>query len=140
MIGGRRRSSVAPVNPIRVHLGQMPTMLCTIVSDLLRQEPDMVVVGRSEPDQDAVAAASEQQADILITQDQAGGAATSLESILRGPLLGVFALSADGRNAAAVNLVRYPVPLDHDPDQGLADAIRRIADELKARPAGEGLQ
>lgn len=100
----------------------------------------MVVVGRSDLDQDAIAAASEQQADILITQDHAGGAGTSLESILRGPLLGVFALSADGRNAAAVNLVRHPVSLNHDLNQGLADAIRRIADELKARPAGRDLQ
>ena len=100
----------------------------------------MVVVGRSDLDQDAIAAASEQDADVLITQDHVGGASTSLETIVRGPLLGVFALSADGRNAAAVDLVRHPVSLNHDQNHGLADAIRRLADNLKARPAGRDLQ
>jgi hypothetical protein len=118
----------------------MPAMLCTIVSDLLRREPDMVVVGQTDLDQDALAAASQEQADILITQDDVGGASTSLETIVRGPLLGVFALSADGRNAAAVDLVRHPVSLNHDQNHGLADAIRRLADNLKARPAGRELQ
>jgi hypothetical protein len=113
----------------------MPTMLCSIVSDLLRQEPDMVVVGRSEIDQDALQAACDQHADVLITQDRDGEASTSLDAILRGPLLGIFALSADGRNAAAVNLVRHPVSLNHDQNHRLADAIRRIADNLKAAPA-----
>lgn len=114
-------------------------MLCTIVSDLLGREPDMVVVGQTNRDDDALAAAAEQQADILITQDPAGGPNTSLEPILRGPLLGVVALSADGHNADAVNLVRRPVSLGDGLNRGLAAAIRNLASELSAGSAG-GLQ
>lgn len=104
----------------------MPAMLRSILGDLLRQQPDMVVVGKSVPSEDALRTARDERADLLITEDSAGGSGTCLDAILKGPRLGIVALSADGRRASAVNLVRQPI-LDGDEQQSLADAIRRIA-------------
>jgi chemotaxis response regulator CheB len=115
----------------------MPTMLSTIVAELIRGEPDMVVVGCSEPGQDGLRAAHDVAADIIITQDVPGKGKTCLEAILRGPPLGIFALAPDGRTAAAVNLVRYPVPVDVERQPVLAASIRGMADML-SRNADEG--
>jgi len=114
------------VESIRIHLGPMPTMLRSILGDLLRQHPDMVVVGESAPSEDSLKTARDERADLLITEDGAGGSGTCLDAILKGPRLGIVALSADGRRASAVNLVRQPI-LDDEEQQSLADAIRRIA-------------
>ena len=118
----------------------MPTMLRTIVGDLLRQEPDMVVVARTQGGSGALGRAREQNADILITQDGADEPGGCLETILRSEALGICSLSADGRSASAVNLVRRPVGYDDD-RFALADAVRRIAESLQmdsaaASPAG----
>ena len=123
------------MRPIRIHLGPMPTMLRTIVSDLLRREPDMVLVARSDGGPDALQGAYQQGADILITQEGAGDSAGCLETILQSHALGICALSADGRSASAVNLRRHPVSFDDDRFE-LADAVRRIAENLRADLTG----
>ena len=123
------------MRPIRIHLGPMPTMLRTIVSDLLRQEPDMVLVARPESGQDAMRKAREHSADILITQEGASERGSCLETILLSDGLGICALSADGRSASAVNLARRPIAFDDD-RFALADVLRRIAENARADLSG----
>ena len=123
------------MRPIRIHLGPMPAMLSTIVGDLLRQEPDMVLLARSESEPDALRSARDESADILITQDGAGEPGSCLEAIIHGRGLGICALSADGRSASAVSLVRRPIAFDDD-RFALADAVRRLAETLRAERAG----
>ena len=115
----------------------MPTMLRTIVGDLLRQEPDMLLVAPAAGGHDAIRSAREDRADILITQDGAGEPGSCLETILGGEGIGICALSADGRSASAINLVRRAIGLDDDRFV-LADAVHSIAEDLRARGAGAG--
>ncbi len=119
------------MRPIRIHLGPMPTMLSAIVGDLLRREPDMLVCG-ADGGVDPLKTARDQGADVLITQDGASAAGSSLETILQGSGLGICALSPDGQSASAVSLVRRPVALDDGGGFALADAIRRIAETVSA--------
>ena len=112
------------MNPIRIHLGPMPGMLCTIVDDLLSRESDIVVVGRSSDREDALLRAREEQADVVITEDSNQGS-TCLNAILSGPPLSIFALAPDGLGAAAIDLTRRQVRLDGDKET-LAEAIRQL--------------
>jgi DNA-binding NarL/FixJ family response regulator len=105
----------------------MPPMLRAIVDDLLARETDLVVVGSSQTGQDPLLQAREEQADMLITQDGAQSEATCLQAIMSGPPLSVFAIAPDGREAAAVTLVRQPVEIEGDDNAAFADAIRRVA-------------
>lgn len=113
------------MNPIRIHLGPMPGMLCTIIDDLLARESDIVVVGRSSEREDALARARELQADVVITEDTNQGG-TCLGSILTGPPLSIFALAPDGLRAAAIDLSRRQIRLDGEAAT-LANAIRQLA-------------
>jgi DNA-binding NarL/FixJ family response regulator len=108
----------------------MPPMLRAIVDDLLARESDLLVTGSSRTGEDPLVRAREERADMLITQD--GGESgesgeTCLEAILSGPPLSVLAIAADGREAAAVSLVRQPVDIEGDTNATFADAIRRVA-------------
>lgn len=111
-------------------------MLRTIVGDLLRPEPDMVLLARPEAGSDALQSARDDSADVLITQEGAGEPGSCLETIMQSQALGICALSADGRSASAVNLVRRPIAFDED-RFALAEAVRRIAETLRTE-AGEG--
>ena len=126
--------------PIRVHLGPMPQMLRAIVGDLLGQEPDIQVLGGRPDDQDALRSAVGQHADILIVQDGQQEDNHFFETILSGTLLGICALSADGRHASAVNLVRRDFELESDRPFALADAVRAMARTTSAphRTSREG--
>lgn len=115
------------LTPIRIHLGPMPPMLRAIVDDLLARESDLLVTGSSRVGEDPLIRAREERADMLITQDGGGGGATCLEAILSGPPLSVLAIAPDGREAAAVSLVRQPIDIEGETDAAFADAIRRVA-------------
>jgi DNA-binding NarL/FixJ family response regulator len=113
----------------------MPEMLRTIMSDLLSQEPDMVIAGGSGRPEDSLPNAREQHADVLVTQDGAqDGDGGCLGLVLAGPPLGIFAVSADGHSAAGVTLVRHRIPVESQGRSMLAAAIRRMAAELGTAP------
>ena len=95
----------------------------------------MLLVAHPGGGEDAIRSAREESADILITQEGAGEPHSCLETILVGDGFGICALSADGRSASAVNVVRRPIAFDDDRFV-LADAVRRIAESLRADPAG----
>ena len=120
------------MNPIRVYFGPMPEMLRTIISDLLSDEADIAIVGKSTAQDECLRAAREVRATIVIVQDTENEQSTCLDLVLAEPPLGVLAVSMDGQSAAGVNLVRRPITLDSGSPSILADAIRRIAAELSA--------
>jgi DNA-binding NarL/FixJ family response regulator len=107
----------------------MPAMLRAIVDDLLAQESDFVVVGSSQPDEDPLLGARENQADMLITEDGSETGATCLHAIMCGPPISIFAIAADGRDASAISLVRKEITFDPAKQATFADAIRRVAGE-----------
>lgn len=102
-------------------------MLRAIVDDLLARESDLLVTGSSRTGEDPLVRAREERADMLITQDGGESGATCLEAILSGPPLSVLAIALDGREAAAVSLVRQPIDIEGDTNSAFADAIRRVA-------------
>jgi hypothetical protein len=123
------------MNPIRIHLGPMPEMLRSIVTDLLGAESDMLIVGRSEAGQGALHDARRGFANVLITQDGEEGDSGCLEAVLSPGPLAVLAVSADGHHAAAVNLVRRSIPLDCESGPALAAAVRSLThEEERAAP------
>lgn len=103
----------------------MPAMLHGIVRDLLIAEPDFVLVGWSSADEDPLARAHEEHADMLITEDRAGN--STLDALLSAPPVRILAIAADGRNADALDVVRRTVNLDSGGKNAFADAVRSVA-------------
>lgn len=124
------------MNPIRIHLGSMPEMLRAIITDLLHQDSDIVVVGRSGQGEDELECAREEWADVLITQDRQHDGNVLLDRLLQAPPICIFAISDDGRTADAVNLVRRPIPLNDKLPSAFANAVRQIAGNLKDSRVG----
>ena len=121
------------MNPIRIHLGSMPEMLRAIITDLLHQDPAIVVVGRSSQGEDELQCAREEWADVLITQDRRHDGNVFLDALLSAPPICIFAISDDGRSADAVNLFRQPVALNERRPSALANAVRQIAGHRRGR-------
>jgi hypothetical protein len=115
------------VTAIRIHLGPMPALLYGIVRDLLAAEPDFVVVGSSGADEDPLVRACQERADMVITQDRSQGCNSTLDAIISGPPVCIFAITADGRQAAAVELVRQVINLDTGRKAAFAEAVRSVA-------------
>lgn len=118
------------VAPIRIHLGDMPPMLRAIVDDLLSTHADFLVVGHTAPGEDPLMLARREGADIVIAEDRSQSGTSSLELIMSGPPLCIFAITEDGRNAVAVDIVRRPVDLEFGRNAAFADAIRSAATGL----------
>lgn len=125
------------MSPIRIHLGPMPEMLRTIISDLLREEPDFLVVGPVAAGRDPLRSARDHHADVLITQDNATAPATCLDTIMAAAPIGIFALSEDGQNASSVRLERQTVALKSLKRAEFANAIRTAAQREGTLPAGQ---
>ena len=119
------------MSPIRIHLGSMPEMLRAIITDLLHQDPDILVVGRSGQGDDELECAREEWADVLITQDRRHDGNSFLDELLSAPSICIFAISDDGKTADAVNLVRQPIALNDRLPSAFAGAVREIAGRLK---------
>lgn len=115
------------MTPILVQLGPMPTMLRTIVRDLLSAEPDVRVVDSASGRDDCLHAAREVNADLLIVQDEAQEGTSCLDLLLAPQGLGLLGIAADGRSATRITIAREPVSLDAGQRSSLAAAIRQIA-------------
>ena len=112
------------MNPIRVHLGPMPRMLRSMISDLLASEPDMTVVGNSFDAQESLHEASAQSADILIEQERAANHRTCTAAVLSGAPAAILAVATDGHDGMAVNFVRQPISLNCE--GSLPNAVRQL--------------
>lgn len=121
------REQIAPgfMNPIRVHLGQMPRMLRTIINDVLTAERDIMVVGNSVNPEDSLQAASAESADMLITQEQASNNDSCIGAVLSGVPPAILAVAANGHHGTCISLVRRPISLDGD-GSSLPDAVREL--------------
>ena len=105
----------------------MPEMLRTIVEDLLSLEEDIVVVGCSEHRGGVLQEARAEGADMLITQSGQESKDASLDAILSAAPVKIFAIGADGREAAVVDLTRCAVTIEGDGHTLLGQAIRETA-------------
>lgn len=117
------------MSPIRIQLGQMPSLLTRIVEDLLLRDPDMVVVGRSPSGGDPLREARDNRADMLITQDEFGGGGSCLDAVLAAPPLNILAISRDGLSGSRISFSRRPVDLGVEGGTTLPEAIRGLAVE-----------
>ena len=116
----------------------MPDLLREMVEDLLSCESDMVVLGRSENAMAALAAACSAPADMLIMQAGEDRTSGMLDAIVKAPPFSIFAISASGKDATAVNFVHEAVAFDSSSRTAFAAAIRRIARSSPAEaPSGE---
>jgi hypothetical protein len=114
------------MSPIRIHLGQMPPMLRTMISDLLQAEPDMAIVGNSAADDNSLLDASSGKADMLILQEQTSLGDTCLSAIVTDNPAAILAISCSGDSGTSVNLVRRPISLDTAGGSALPDTVREI--------------
>ncbi|HWX30116.1 MAG TPA: hypothetical protein VNZ53_22100 [Steroidobacteraceae bacterium] len=107
---------------IRIIFAKMPTMLLDILSHVVASEPDMVVMGRVEDEEDLLAAARRTQASVLVVgqtmEDEREKYGTLL---LRRPKLKVVAIAGDGKTGLLYELRPQRVPLG----EMSADALRR---------------
>lgn len=126
------------MDPIRVHFGPMPEMLRTIIHDLLADESDILIVGRSAQPDDCLREARAGHAAVIVAQESAHDGRSCLDLILAEPPLGILEVSRDGRSAAGMSLVREPIQLDAGKPSGLVGSIRRLAAQLGAAPAMAG--
>ena len=110
----------------------MPEMLRTIVGDLLRCEPDLIIVGSSDEREDPIHKARASHADVLITRNGLGDTAGCIDQILTASPISILAISDDGRSADAVSLVRRPVSLNGGNPSRLPEAVREIAEHSAA--------
>lgn len=114
------------MRPIRIHLGQMPPMLRTMINDLLATEYDMAIVGNSFAGDDALVAASTQGADMLIAQEPTSLGDTCLSAVITENPAAILAISANGNSGTSVSLIRRPISLEGADASGLADTVRAI--------------
>ena len=127
MFGSRLRQQTArdPMNPIRVHLGDMPRMLRTMINDLLTAETDMTIVGNTFDDEDSLPAASAEHADILIEQRHARFDDSCTGVVLSGAPAAILAVAADGHEGTGISLIRRPINLGGN-GSSLASAVREL--------------
>ena len=114
------------MKPIRVHLGLMPPMLRSMLTDLLHGEPDIMIVGNSYAGDEALRAASDDEADLLVAQEEMSAGDPCLSAIIAARPQTVFAISTQGDEGTSVNLVRRRVSLGGPDKLMFADTIRQI--------------
>jgi hypothetical protein len=110
---------------IRILLARMPKMLSEILSSLVASEPDMVVAGWLEAEEDLLAAARRARATVLLVGHGARQEREEYASLLlRRPRLKVVAVAGDGRTGALYELRPERVPLGEMSAAALRSAIR----------------
>lgn len=94
---------------IRVHLGQMPPMLRSMISDLLDGEADLAVVGNSHGTEAALAAARADRARVILTMRDTID--PSITPLLATEPLTVLAFEPDGQAVIAMTVQRRRIPM-----------------------------
>jgi DNA-binding NarL/FixJ family response regulator len=112
------------MGPIRVHIGSMPPMLRSIITDLLAAERDVEIVGTGHRESLSVAAVRTEGANILITTESSKGTDPSLAAIIDAQPLTVLVLRPERESCVAVTLTRRELPLDGKNMTDLAEALR----------------
>ncbi|HEX8695878.1 MAG TPA: hypothetical protein VF746_25910 [Longimicrobium sp.] len=112
----------------RLLLAAVPPLLADIVRDALAEEPGVEVVGSAAGDLfDAVAASG---AHVVLAENGGGGLSDlHLRLMYRYPRLKLLTVSPDGRRVALWRLVPERRVLSDPTPRGLAEAVRRAAEE-----------
>lgn len=123
---------------IRILFAAIPGMLVDIISEIVRAEPDMMVVETVGASADLGAVVRRTRTDVVITQQ-----ASSLEEVDHTPLLfaghplKIVAITDDGLHGLLYELRSHCVPLGDMSTDRLVAAIRTAAGRKVAggRPA-----
>jgi hypothetical protein len=100
----------------------MPKMLLDILSHIVAAEPEMVIVGWVNDDEDLAAAAQRTRADVILVGQTAEDERVKYASLLlQRPRVRVVAISGDGRTGLLYELRAQRISLG----EMSADALRR---------------
>jgi hypothetical protein len=103
----------------------MPKMLLDILSHVVASEPDMVVAGWVEDDEDLLAAIRRARANVILVGQAAEDAQEKYASLLLArPRLKVVAITGDGKTGLLYELRPKRVPLGEISADVLRKAIR----------------
>jgi hypothetical protein len=110
---------------VRILLAGMSNMLFQIVTGLLAEAPENVVVGRV-PDRGSVAAQIRaSHADVVMMQAAAPGSASAVQPLLyRFPTLKIITIASDGDSGFLHELQQVAHPLRELSAETLRDALR----------------
>jgi hypothetical protein len=110
---------------IRILLARMPKMLADILSHLVTSEPDMVVAGWLEAEENLLAAVRRARATVLLVGQEADDEREKYAPLFfRRPRLKVVVVAGDGRTGALYELRPERVPLGEMSAASLRNAIR----------------
>lgn len=115
------------MSAIRIHLGPMPTMLRSIITDLLSTEQEVEIVGMGDEEGPSLAAARAEGADVLLVSQSSRAADPSLAALLEGRPRTVLMLKPDHQTCVAVTLTRREYPVDGEDLSDLAAVIRKAS-------------
>jgi len=108
----------------------MPELLRVIMGDMLDGIPGLVIAGRSAPNEDSLRKARDDDADLLIMQEQAQSGVTCLDLVMARSPLAIFALSQDGRSAASVILRRRGIEVESGGRSTIVEAIQELVERV----------
>jgi hypothetical protein len=117
-------STHMPMSPIRVHLGPMPDMLRSLITDMLSAARDVEIVGMGDLESPSLAAARAEGANILITSQPCNATDPSLAAVVDAQPLTVLVLRPERKSCVAVTLTHRELPLDGKNIAGLAETLR----------------
>jgi hypothetical protein len=124
---------MAQVRPTGVLLAAMPRMLCDIITDVLRGQPDLVVLGELPDCSNLVAAAVAARAEIIVIGLTDGDLPAECGELLDAqPHMRALGVEANGREAFLYESRTHRIPLGEESPQGFVQAMRR-AGWLRAR-------
>jgi DNA-binding NarL/FixJ family response regulator len=113
-----------PLKRIRVLLGDMPTMLRDIVTDVVANEPDLEVSGVLGPRESLQAGLKRVQADVLVVGNRRPDLGTAEEIWREWPLVKILMIATDARSAVLYALRPIEIVLGDISPEGLAAALR----------------
>lgn len=106
---------------IRVLIGDMPPMLQSLVTEMLQDEDDIVVIGRAGVTGDPV------DVMLLSTDDLLSSSATLGEIAALAPN-GIVSIDGNVRNATIIHLKQQRWPFDDSEKNSISAAIRAAAE------------
>ena len=110
---------------IRILVADLPRILQEIVTNVLRSQEDMEIVGLNGGSEGLTSAVSRYAADVLIIPwEEEKLAAVGVELLLEHPALEILAVGPDGRRSFLYRLRPEKVPLGEVSPQLLVEAIR----------------
>lgn len=106
---------------IRVLIGEMPTMLQSLVSEMLQDEDDIVVIGRARVTDDPVDV-------MLLSTDELLSSSTTLAEIAALSPNGIVSIDGNVRNATIIHLRQRRWPFNDSDKDSISAAIRAAAE------------